>query len=365
MSKFKKNIICLVGTRPEAIKLSPLIISLIKEEWTNVKVISSGQQSFLVENVFNSFDIKIDLDLKVKSKNDGLASSTANLIIKIEECLKKYKPNLVVIQGDTSSVLASALACFYNKIDICHVEAGLRTFNLNKPFPEEFNRTIVSKIARWNFAHSNNAKQNLVKEGISENKIFVSGNTSIDSLKIVLSKERNFIKKSKTVLITIHRRESFGEPLKNICKGIKQLALLKPSIDFILPVHTNPEVSKIINIYLSKIKNLRITEPLEYFDFINILKNSLMVMTDSGGIQEEASFLGIPILILRQVTEREEGINSGNAKISGFDSNTITETALSIINNKEIYRKMSKKNILFGDGEASKFIVQILKNDLT
>ncbi len=362
MNKLKKFLF-IIGTRPEAIKLSPIIINLRREQWAEVKVVSTGQQDEIVEEILSSFNIRIDYKFKVKSKNNNLASTTARLIVKTENLLKEYKPNLALVQGDTSSVIAASIACFYNKVDICHIEAGLRTFDLHNPFPEEFNRTIVSKISKWNFAHSENSKLNLLKEGIPENKIFISGNTSIDALKFVLSKEKKFTT-NNTILITIHRRESFGNPIINICRAIKSLASKTPDFEYILPIHTNPKVKKVIQSNLNKVSNLKITKPIRYSEFINILNNSFMVMTDSGGLQEEASFLGIPTLILRTVTERQEVVKSYNAKITGFDTNQIVNDAMEIIKNKNIYRKMSKKNNLFGDGNASKLIIEKLKKDL-
>lgn len=375
----KKNIIIFFGTRPEIIKLLPLIQLIEKNKNKfNLILCSTGQHATLTKNLINFFNLNINYNLKIMKKNQSLTYLNSKMISKISQVLLKTKPDIAIVHGDTTTTFSAALTCFYNKIKIFHIEAGLRTFDILSPFPEEFNRQMVTKIAYKHFAPTNLNKKNLLKENVDPKKIFVTGNTSIDAINIVTKKIDNsqflkdsinrFIKKNikiidnkkKLVLITVHRRENFGEPLKEIFKSLKYLSSKYKNINFVYPVHPNPNVKLLAEKTLSNIHNVFLTKPLDYYVFIYLLKNSYFVITDSGGLQEEAPYLGKPVILLRYKTERPEILGSGNTEIVGSKYNSIVKIARKLIDSKAFYAQKSKKSFIYGSGNSSKLILKHL-----
>ncbi|NPV10176.1 MAG: UDP-N-acetylglucosamine 2-epimerase (non-hydrolyzing) [Ignavibacteria bacterium] len=377
----RKKIFVVFGTRPEAIKLAPVILEFKKNKKFLTKVCVTAQHREMLDQVLKLFSIKPDYDLNIMTKNQSLDILTAKIITKLTDIFLKDRPDLVVVQGDTTTTFTAALAAYYLKIDVAHVEAGLRSGDRFNPFPEEINRILTSAIARFHFAPTKLAKSNLIRMGIKENSIIVSGNTVIDSLLQVVEKlsynkkdlkwYRYFLENykldlkngKKNILVTGHRRESFGEGFKNICKGIKKIADKYDDIQIIYPVHLNPNVQKPVKEYLSKNTNIYLLPPMEYEPFVYLLSKSYLVLTDSGGVQEEAPSLGIPVLVMRKTTERIEGIYSGNCKLVGTDANKIFFETNKVLSSKKIYYKMSKANNPYGDGLASKRIVEFFINN--
>lgn len=355
----KNKIAIIIGTRPEAIKMAPIIEEMRSDSKIDLTVISTGQHKELLLPIFDLFKIKIDKDLNTMKKNQTLVDIQNNVLSKSYAFFKEKQFDLVLTQGDTSSVYASSLAAFYLKIPVGHVEAGLRTSDIYNPFPEEMNRRLVSKIATLHFCPTKASKINLQKEGV-KNNLFVTGNTVIDSL-LKISKKINLTKnKKKTILITCHRRENLGEPLKEILEAVLELAKEREDIEFLYPLHPNPKIKKIALEKLSNIKNIKLSEPLDYFNFIKAMKNSYIILTDSGGVQEEAPALGKPVLVLRENTERPEAVNSKVAKLVGHDKNKIKKEVLKLLDNKDYYNKFTKKISPYGDGKSAKKIKAII-----
>jgi len=374
----KKKVLFVFGTRPEAIKMAP-IINFFKEN--NKKfitlVIVTAQHREMLDQVLNIFNIKPDYDLDLMSSDQTLESLTGKILNGISDLLIDQKPDLIFVQGDTTTTFASALAAFYNKIPVAHIEAGLRTNNIYSPFPEEINRRMTSAISTYHFPPTKNAMQNLLNEGIDKKKIKITGNTVIDSLlsvsiKIDESKidyEKEFSKKyninfknKKTILVTGHRRESFGKGFENICNAIKNLALAN-DIQFVYPVHLNPNVQEPVQRILGNLSNVFLIAPQEYVPFIFLMKKAYIILTDSGGVQEEAPSLGVPVLVMRNTTERIEGINVGTANLVGTDKDKIQSSIELLLNNKVMYDKMAKAINPYGDGQASlKIYNYILSN---
>ena len=358
------KILCIYGTRPEAIKMAPIIEDLKNENWAEVISIRSSQHKELLEDVIEVFDISPDYDLDVMKENQNLSSLTSILVERIYQLTKKLKPDIILAQGDTTTTMASSMVAFYENILFGHVEAGLRTWDIYNPFPEEANRLIISKFANFHFTPTEEAKYNLLKEGINESKIYVSGNTVIDALDKITNKDfkidLNFTKNKRLILVTIHRRENF-KFLDEICKAFKKAAIDNPEVEFILPIHPNPNVRKVIKTNLDLLENFRIIKPLDYKSFIRLMKMSYFIITDSGGIQEEAPALGKPVLILRSKTERVEAIKMGVAKLIGINHEDILKNINYLLNKKDLYNSMSKKCFPFGDGSSSSFIIRILK----
>lgn len=362
-----KKIICIIGTRPEAIKMAPVIIALKEEKWLSVKVLVTGQHREILDQVLCSFGIIPDIDLNVMTVNQTLPSLTSKLIVGVSEILEQEAPDLVLVQGDTTTVFAASLAAFYKNILIGHIEAGLRTNDMSNPFPEEANRVLTSRLAKWHFAPTISAKRNLVLEGIAENSIQVTGNTVIDSLKIISAQDNKvqipILSDRKLILLTCHRRENFGKPFENICNSIRRLAHeFSGEIQILYPVHPNPNVFKMAHKILGGIDNITLCGPLEYIDFVSILKKAHFVITDSGGVQEEAPFLGKPVLVLRKETERPEAIDIGVAKLIGTEEEKIYLEVKKLLTNDDVYMKMSKGGSPYGDGHASSRIVSTLRN---
>jgi UDP-N-acetylglucosamine 2-epimerase (non-hydrolysing) len=372
-----KTFLFIYGTRPEAIKLAPLIKLISKNSKNRIKVCNTGQHKELLEGVFNFFKIKQNFNLNVISKNQSLSELTSLLIKKISKVIKKVKPDLVIVQGDTTSAMAGAYVAFLNKIKVAHIEAGLRTHDISSPFPEEMNRNIISKISTFHFAPTVLNKKNLLDENIKNNKIHVVGNTVIDAIFFVkkyLLKKKNRISvekkiktknkeilKKKFILLTCHRRENFGKKLLRIFNSIIKISKIKKNYNIIFPVHLNPAISKISKKYLSKYKNIFLVKPMRYEQFVYMLIKSSLVITDSGGIQEELSVLNKDTLIIRENTERNEVTKLKNMKLVGSNEIDIVKNALKMLNENKKKKKYKNKTIyLFGKGNSSKKIIKIL-----
>lgn len=364
---YKIKVMTIFGTRPEAIKMAPLIKEL--ESRDNIKsiVCVTAQHREMLDQVLEIFNIKPDFDLDIMKPNQTLAEITSNILINVERIIKNSKPDIILVHGDTTTAYASAMAGFYNKISVGHVESGLRTYNKYSPFPEEMNRQLISSICDIHFAPTNKALENLISEGKSKQNIFVTGNTAIDALKITIKKdyESEIIRKignKKIIVLTAHRRENIEKNLKNIFKAINKITKEFDDVEVIYPIHLNPEIREIAKEVFLKNYKVHMIEPLNVVDFHNLLNKAYMIMTDSGGIQEEATSLGKPVLVLRDTTERPEGVECNTLRLAGIEEESIYNLTKEILNNKDIYEKMSKATNLYGDGFASKYIVnEIIK----
>ena len=356
------------GTRPEAIKLAPLIVKL--KDIGDVQVCVTGQHREMLDQVLRFFSIVPNYNLNIMVKNQNLFTVTIKSLKLLEKVIEESRPDLIIVQGDTTTAFAGALAGFYNKIKVAHIEAGLRSFHKFSPFPEETNRVLVSHIADYHFAPTDKAKENLLRESISEENIFVVGNTVIDALFMGLDtvnrNERRFYDyfafldfSKRIILVTGHRRESFGKPFENICYALKEIA--RDNVEIVYPVHLNPNVRGHVYPILSGIKNIHLVEPLEYPYLIWLMSKSYLILTDSGGIQEEAPSLGKPVLVMRDVTERTEGIDAGTALIVGTDMKKIFDATRMLLTDKREYRKMARRKNPYGDGKSSKRISTVIK----
>ena len=381
-----KKVMLVFGTRPEAIKMAPLVKEFQKcpENFQTI-VCVTGQHRQMLDQVLDLFEITPDFDLNIMKQGQDLYDVTARVLTGMRDILKEAKPDVVLVHGDTTTSTTAALAAFYQQIPVGHVEAGLRTHNIYSPWPEEMNRQITGRIATYNFAPTLLSKSNLLKENINPDSIVVTGNTVIDALHQVVTKIKKdtslstelekVLKKSgydigrlrdgrKLVLITGHRRENFGDGFIQMCTAIKDLARKYTDVDFVYPMHLNPNVRKPIHEVfgedLSSLKNMFFIEPLEYLSFVYLMEKSTIVLTDSGGIQEEAPALGIPVLVIRNTTERPEGIIAGTARLVGTRKESIKEGIIELLSNKEVYQKMAQARSPYGDGQASERIVQIL-----
>jgi len=367
------KILFIFGTRPEAIKLVPVIKKFSGSKNFSIKICITSQHKEMLQQILNFFYIKPDYDLGIMKENQSLFDATISILKGLEKILEKENPDLVFVQGDTTTAFVGALASFYKKIPVAHIEAGLRSFNKYSPFPEEINRVLVGHIADYHFAPTERAKENLIKENIKEN-IYVVGNTVIDALFMgldIIKKQGeekfyqffNFIDFSRRIiLVTGHRRESFGEPFKNICYALKEIAIkYKNEIEIVYPVHLNPNVRRPVFEILKGLENIHLIEPLDYPHLIWLMSKSYLVLTDSGGIQEEAPSLGKPVLVMREVTERIEGIEAGTAKLVGTTKEKIVKEVEVLLNDKNEYNKMVNTVNPYGDGKASYRIVKIIK----
>jgi UDP-N-acetylglucosamine 2-epimerase (non-hydrolysing) len=370
-----KKILFIFGTRPEAIKMAPVIMRVEKDERFEAKICVTAQHRQMLDQVLKIFKIKPDYDLDVMTENQTLFDLTAKIISKLQKVLLMENPDLVVVQGDTTTTFVASLAAFYSKIKVAHIEAGLRTRNKFAPFPEEINRRITSIIADFHFAPTSLARDNLLKENISPEKIFITGNTVIDALFYVVDR----LKKSppnfenlfngvdltgKIVLITGHRRENFGEGFRNICESIRSLANDFPDVNFVYPVHFNPNVRGPVNEILHGIKNVHLIEPLDYEPFVYAMERSYLILTDSGGVQEEAPSLGKPVLVMRDTTERPEAVEAGTVRLVGTDKQKIVENVVALLTDPTEYSKMSRAHNPYGDGNASQRIVRVFEEYL-
>jgi len=361
----KKNILCIVGTRPEAIKMAPVILALKNEPWANIRVLATAQHRHMLDQVLKFFNIEADIDLDIMRPNQALTKLTARLLLGIEDVLLAEKPDAVLIQGDTTSVMSVGLACFYHHIPFGHVEAGLRTWDIKNPFPEEANRMIVGKLTSWHFAPTESSRQNLLREGVLDTNIIVTGNTVIDAL--LMTAEKDFDigidldKDKRLVLVTSHRRENFGEPFHNICRALHTLAEQNPDVQFLYPVHPNPNVKDVAHEFFDTCANVYLCEPLDYASFVAAMKLAYFIISDSGGIQEEAPALGKPVLVLRDETERPEAVEHGVVKLVGSNYELIVNEAQQLLDNKDVYHNMARGISPYGDGHAAERILNVLK----
>lgn len=361
-----KKVMLVFGTRPEAIKMCPLVNELKKREKIETIVCVTGQHRQMLDQVLDVFSVIPDYDLCIMKDKQTLFDVTVKILERIKMVLEEVKPDIVLVHGDTSTTFVTALACFYMRISVGHVEAGLRTYNIYSPYPEEFNRQVVSIISQYNFAPTEMAKKNLLKEGKKGDTIYVTGNTAIDALKTTVRAdythpELDWAGDSKLIMITAHRRENLGEPMRHMFKAIRRVMDEHSDVKAIYPIHMNPVVRQMANEYLGNDDRIHIIAPLDVLDFHNFLSRSYLILTDSGGIQEEAPSLGKPVLVMRDTTERPEGIVAGTLKLVGTEEESIYKEFSDLLVNKDAYEKMSKASNPYGDGHACEKIADILE----
>ena len=376
----KKKIMLVFGTRPEAIKMARLVHALKSEPTLfEVKVCVTSQHRHMLDQVLKIFEIEPDIDLNLMLHDQNISNLTTLILSKMQNVFTLNRPDVVLVHGDTTTTLATSIAAFYSSIPVGHVEAGLRTYNLNAPFPEEFNRQITGKITKWHFVPTQLGRQNLLHEGVNKNSITITGNTVIDTLQWILrriekdkDKQKNLEtildtklsfcwKRENFILVTAHRRENFGDGFLEICSALKEIASKYPKMNIVYPVHLNPNVSKPVYEILRGIKNIHLTKPLEYEEFIYLLKHSYLVLTDSGGIQEEAPSLGKPVLVMRDVTERPEAIKANTVVLVGSNQKRIVTGVSRLLDDKKLHQEMSLAHNPYGDGLACKRIVDVLR----
>lgn len=364
------KVMSVFGTRPEAIKMCPLVKELEKYKEIESVVCLTGQHREMLDQVIEIFDIRADYDLNIMQPNQTLTTITICVLEKIEEVLRSEKPDLVLVHGDTSTSFVVALAAFYQQIPVAHVEAGLRTHDKYSPFPEEMNRNLTGKIAELHFAPTQSNKKNLELENITEN-VYITGNTVIDAVKITVKADYKYkneylktlnLENRKYILMTAHRRENLGEPLENICRAVKRIVEENKDISVIYPVHLNPTVRNTVYKILGNVKNIYLIDPVDVEDMHNIMAGSYLVMTDSGGLQEEAPSFGVPVLVMRTETERPEAVEAGTVKVVGVDEECIYLNANKLLHDKAAYSQMSKAVNPYGDGQASERIAKIIIN---
>ncbi len=374
-----KKVLIVFGTRPEAIKMAPLVKEFKKDSKNfETRVCVTAQHRQMLDQVLEIFDIVPEYDLNIMKAGQDLYDITANVLVGIRDVLADFKPDIVFVHGDTSTTFSTSLAAFYSKIKVGHIEAGLRTYDIYSPWPEEGNRQLTSVLANYHFAPTPQSRENLLKEGKDQKDIYVTGNTVIDSLMYVLQRIENqpelkekiksricsqyqLNQTRKIILVTGHRRENFGQGFINICEGLKEIAQKNPNIDIVYPVHLNPNVQQPVNDILSSIKNIYLIDPLQYEEFIYLMNQSDFIITDSGGIQEEAPSLGKPVLVMRDTTERPEAIAAGTVKLVGCDKETLVTEAEKLIHDKNEYEIMSRAHNPYGDGKACERIVQLIR----
>ncbi len=372
-----KNILTVFGTRPEAIKMAPVILALKADKNICVKVCVTGQHREMLDQVLDIFEIIPDFDLDLMVPNQTLSSLTSGVIDGMTAIYKKFLPDIVLVHGDTTSTLSAALSAYYHKISVGHVEAGLRTGNIYSPWPEEANRKLTGTITKYHFAPTQTSKDNLILENVNPDSIYVTGNTVIDALLIArniiqsndelsrsIKKKFSFLDSSKRlILVTGHRRESFGGGFERICEAIRIISRNNPNIQIVYPVHLNPKVQEPVSRLLSKLENVFLIEPQEYLQFVYLMDSAYIILTDSGGIQEEAPSLGKPVLVMRSTTERPEALAAGTVKLVGTDIKLITSELQSLLDSEAVYKEMSFSHNPYGDGEASKRICKIVKDN--
>ena len=364
-----KKIVLVFGTRPEAIKMCPLVNELKSRKTLQTVVCVTGQHRQMLDQVLDAFGVVPDHDLSIMKDRQTLFDVTTNILNRIKAVLEAEKPDVVLVHGDTSTTFVTALACFYLQIPVGHVEAGLRTYNIYSPYPEEFNRQAVGILSSYNFAPTEQSRDNLLREGKKAETIYVTGNTAIDALKTTVRTDYThpqleWAKGSRLILITAHRRENLGEPMENMFRAIRRCMEEYPDLKAIYPIHMNPAVRATAEKILSGEERIRIIEPLEVLDFHNFLNQSYLVLTDSGGIQEEAPSLGKPVLVMRDTTERPEGIAAGTLKLVGTEEETIYNSFRELLENEAEYKRMSNASNPYGDGFASRRIADILEEKL-
>lgn len=367
-----KKVLFVFGTRPEAIKMAPLYLKFSNKKEFITKLCVTAQHREMLDSVLEFFKIQPDFDLDLMKPNQNLFSLTSEIILGLKSTFENFKPDFVFVHGDTTTTMASSLAAFYSGATVCHVEAGLRTNNLMSPFPEEMNRQVTSRIAKFHFSPTDESKNNLIKENVNENDILVTGNTVIDALILSSSQIKNFVNSEieflktiidsqKIILITGHRRENHGEGFIKICQALKEIAINNPNFQLIYPVHLNPNVQKPVYELLSNISNINLIEPLNYPAFVWLMNKSYLIITDSGGVQEEAPSLGKPVLVLRDTTERPEAVDAGTVILVGTDKDKIVKECQSLIDNEVKYNEMSLLHNPYGDGKACERIVEFIK----
>jgi UDP-N-acetylglucosamine 2-epimerase (non-hydrolysing) len=363
-----KHIACLFGTRPEVIKLAPIILQLNQEPAFKTTLIATNQHQELLQDALDIFNIRPHIQLHCMRKNQSLTHLTTEILKKTAPIFAKKHFDLVLLQGDTTSAMAAALVCFYYNIPIGHVEAGLRTYDRRSPFPEEVNRSIISLLASWHFAPTLHESNNLLRESIANESIFITGNTVIDSVRLISEKKNKLMlpldPTKKVILVTAHRRENFGLPLQNIFQALRALTRKFKDIQIIYPVHPNPSVRIVAERFLRDEDRICLLPPLAYIDFIHCMRQAYFFMSDSGGVQEEVTALGKPLLILRDKTERLETISCGNGKLIGTETDNIVKEASELLTNSNLYQSMCNKKSPYGDGHAAEKIVTILKEEL-
>lgn len=374
-----KKILIIFGTRPEAIKLASIILALQKETSMTTKICITAQHRSMLDEVLQTFDIKADYDLDIMEKSQDLFSISANVLSKLKQVIKDFEPHLVLVHGDTTTTFIGALSSFYLKIPICHIEAGLRTYDKYSPFPEEINRELTTKLATYHFAPTKLAAKNLLKDGVKKSHISIVGNSVIDTLKLMRQKikttkqlETQIIQKinipfslktTKFILVTAHRRESFGKDIENIAYALKDISLAMSDIHIIYPLHLNPNIQKPMREILGGIDNIHLIQPLDYASFVYLMDSCYMILTDSGGIQEEVTFLHKPTLVLRNNTERKEALKCNTLRLIGTNRNKIVKESIKLLKDKKLYDKMSSSNnpLIFGRGNTAKKIIKFIK----
>lgn len=367
----KRTIICVIGTRPEAIKMAPVILALKENPAFRTFVLATGQHTDMLDQALSFFDIKADVNLHIMKDRQTLDHITSRVLVGTGEIYDKEKPDLVLVHGDTTTTLGASMSAFYRKIPVGHVEAGLRSGNLDQPFPEEANRILTDRLTTLFFAPTNNAKDNLLSEKVAETQIFVTGNTVIDALAWTVNEKRgnspermySIPSQAPLILMTAHRRESWGKPLENICEAIQVLLEKLPGVYFLIPLHKNPTVREVIKKFLGNMDRVIFTEPLDYPDFVQAMKRSYLILSDSGGVQEEASYLKKPVLIMRNISERPEAIDHGTGILVGTDKERIVKETLRLFSNGTEYDNLIKRSESpFGDGTAAKKIECYVSN---
>ena len=361
----KRKILCVVGTRPEAIKMAPVILALKAESWANVRVLATAQHRHMLDQVMTFFGTAPDIDLNIMRPNQALTTLTGRLLLELDDVLQQEKPDVVLAQGDTTTVMSIALACFYHRIPFGHVEAGLRTWDIQNPFPEEGNRVIAGRLARWHFAPTERSRQNLLRENVNDADIVVTGNTVIDALLMTASKDLELgialDETKRLVLVTSHRRENFGEPFRNICRALQTLAESNADIQILYPVHRNPYVKDVAHEMLGGCSNIILCEPLDYAPFVAAMKKAYLIISDSGVVQEEAPALGKPVLVLRDETERPEAVEMGVVKLVGSNIERIVKEAQLLLDSPVAYKAMARGVSPYGDGQGAHRIVAVLR----
>jgi UDP-N-acetylglucosamine 2-epimerase len=365
----KLKVLIVFGTRPEAVKLAPVIREAKKRAWARPIVCVTAQHREMLDQMLDVFGIKPDIDLGIMTRGQSLHSLTSRILTKMKKTLEETKPHLVITQGDTTTVFAASLAAFYLGIPVAHVEAGLRTGNTREPFPEEINRKLADSLAELHFAATDENRHNLGREGVDPNGIHVVGNTVVDALKHILKKNRKrkhfpglprIDAAKKTVVVTAHRRESFGQPLRNICEALRQIAESREDVEIVYPVHLNPEVLKPVKSILGGNPKIHLADPLDYMDFVELLRRADLILTDSGGIQEEAPTLGKPVVLMRDVTERPEGVAAGFVKIAGTETDSIVDASREFLADASIHSRLKSIPNPYGDGRSAQKILTII-----
>lgn len=374
-----KKVMLVFGTRPEAIKMAPLVKAFEKSDAFKTIVCVTAQHRQMLDQVLDLFEITPDYDLDIMKPGQNLYEVTSNILLGLKDVLEEVAPDVVLVHGDTTTTLATSLAAFYQKIAVGHVEAGLRTTDIYSPWPEEGNRQVTGRLASYHFAPTEESKSNLLKENVDVENVIVTGNTVIDALvsvvskiesdevleqrlqKVIADKGYRIDKSKKLVLVTGHRRENFGQGFLNICEALKEVALQNPDADIVYPVHLNPNVQKPVKELLSDVENVFLIDPLDYEPFVYLMHSSYFILTDSGGIQEEAPSLGKPVLVMRDTTERPEAVKAGTVRLVGTDKQKIVDSCQALFENEEIYHTMSKSHNPYGDGKACERIVEFLK----